>query len=426
MKANIVLLATWLLFSALVCFCAEGPENGIAERKICVFDLQQIGDRSAKDAEIFGSVIKKTLVFELKVAGFTVLDDALWKQKQRSEGIRNDDLIEGNAVFKLGEMIQANVVISGFFTIEDERILFGIKCYDLWSKRLAVSVLKSGRAGVSATSLINSAVEEIIPKIKKELESYTVSEGTVSKEVVVYEDVTFKEMQEMGKRIAVTLKSVDEDAYIFLADTYIGRITDGECLIETKANSTLHIGMIKEGYHMSDLEIGLEDEDAEIHVKKLAKKTVFATDIQYTFFQFLGAGLGIRYYIIPDWFFLHANNYFYMQAGYQPGSWSIFHNDLNFILGGYVYFPPDFIFRVSLYTGLGFVFSFHTAPDFPVYTSYYWDILGGFVELNLEDIIIYVKEGGRFYQDIFSNSLRPDGWNRPWAVTLSIGVMMKW
>jgi len=398
-----------------------------ADRKVCVFDIHKIKSAKKNDNEnIFSSVIKDNIIFELKLAGFKIVDDSEWRSLQKKEGIESDKLIEGISAIKLGNILNADVAISGFYSVNESRIIFGIKCYDINSKRLAVSILKSGRAGLSATSLINATIEEIIPKISIELEKYSTRGDTIEKEIIVYQDITSKEMMELGEKISVTLKSRDEDAYIFLADKYIGRISDGNLIIESKAWSQMYIDIVKPNFHTAREALKLGGDDLEINLKPLTKKTQMGFEIQYTLYQTLGLGLGFRYYFSPDWFFIHANNYLYAQVSMLKGSNILFHNDLNIYAGQYILFPPDSIFRFGFSTGLGTVASIFLNTDIPIHTSFYMDIIGGWIELNFTNFLIYYKCTGRYYHDIFENSLVQNGWHEPIPVCLSIGAVLRW
>lgn len=396
-------------------------------RKVCVFDVPRIQkDEEESEGEIFTEVIKNTLVFELKVAGFEIIDDAIWKEIKEKDRYSDEDLLEGSNAVALASQVNADVAIIGFYSVEQRRILFGIKCYDVKSRRLAVSLLKSGRAGVSATSLINDAIEEIIPKISEQLSAYSAQGDTIEKEVIVYEDITFKEMIEMGTRIQVTLKSVDEDADVYLADTHIGKIKGGEISFESKASSVVEVRVEKSRHHPGTYEFELGEEDEVIKLPRLGKVSRMALKAEYTLFQTLGMGIGVRYYFIPDWLFVSLSNYTYVQAGIHPESNSVLHFDCNLSVGYYLYFSPSGIFRAGVLAGFGWIPTMILSGGVPVFHDFYWDILGSWIELNFKHFIVYFKEVGRFNHDIFGKGLLDTGWAKPIPVMLSIGVIWKW
>lgn len=407
----------------------ETVETGETEvvRRVCVYDVPRIQkDEKESEGEIFTEVIKNTLIFELKLAGFEIIDDAAWKEFKDKDGYSDEDLLEGTNAVALAKQVKADVAIIGFYTVEQRRILFGIKCYDVKSRRLAVSILKSGRAGVSATSLINDAIEEIIPRISEELASYSASGDTIEKEVIVYEDITFKEMIELGTRIRITLKSHDEDADIYLADTLIGKITGGEISFDSKASSLIEVRVEKPRHHPRTLELELGEEDAVINLPRLGKVSRLAGNAEYTLFQTAGLGLGVRFYIIPDWFFISLSDYIYFQAGYLPGSNSVFHFDANLSMGCYVYFSPSGIFRAGVCAGFGWISSLILTGETPGAHDFYWDIFGGWAELNFKHYIFYFKAVGRFNHNITGKGLLETGWAAPIPVKLSTGVVWKW
>ncbi|MBN2532803.1 MAG: hypothetical protein JXB88_07930 [Spirochaetales bacterium] len=423
----------------LILFMVSFPASGQAvdtgstkeARKVCLFDISRIQKEEKEpgkepEGEIFTEVIKDTLAFELKVAGFEIIDDAIWKQLKKKEAYSDDDLLEGKNAVILAQKANADVAITGFYMLDQKRILFGIKCYDVKSRRLAVSILKDGQAGVSFISLINNAIEEIIPRINMELSSYSAQGDTIEKEVVVYEDITFKEMIELGTRIKVTLHSVDEDADIYLADTHIGKITGGEISFESKALSVVEVRIEKSKHYTRILEYELGEEDQVIHLPRLGKVTHMAMNAEYTIFQTVGIGIGFRYYILPDWLFIHFIMYPYLQAGYLPETNSVLHIDNNLSVGYYIYFSPSSYFRAGVAVGLGWIPTIIFAPKAPVINDFYWDILGVWIELNLKDFIVYYKITGRFNHNILGDGHLNTGWARPIPVLFSIGVVWKW
>jgi hypothetical protein len=428
-KKFICIVFLCLCFASTLPAQEETGESGPAEkvRKVCIFDIPQIQKQDGEPGnEIFTEVIKESLMFELELAGFEIIDDSVWKEIKDKKGYRDEDLLEGSYAVTLARDVKADVAITGFYRLNEGRILFGIKCYDVKSRRLAVSILKDGRAGVSATNLINNAIEEIIPKISEELASYSAQGDTIEKEVVIYEDITFKEMIEMGTTIQVTLQSVDEDAAVYLADTPVGKIKDGQITFDSQASAVVEVRVEKAGYHPRTCEFEVGGKDEVIHLPRLAKRSRLALRTEYTLFQTVGLGIGVRYYFIPDSLFLDGSCYPYIQAGYIPGSNSVLHLNTNLTLGYYVYFSPSSLFRAGVLAGLGWIPTIIMTKGEPVYHDFYWDILGIWVELNFHNFIIYCKENGRFNHNITGDGLLETGWARPIPVVLSIGVIWKW
>jgi hypothetical protein len=387
------------------------------------------------NGSLFKDSIKENLVLELKIGGFSIVDENKWREKERELKLNDNELFDGPVAMKLAEKSDADVAITGFLLLSKKKILFGIKCYDVKAKRLAATVIKNGRPGLSVASLINEAINEIMPKIKKELEMYTITEGEIRKEVTVYEDITLKQFRDMGQIITLTLLSSDEGAVVYMADKNAGTIADGKLSSSISGNANLIIRIEKPGFYDSTQEVKVGDSDSQIRLKPLYKKSFsFAPEISYTVFQFYGLGLGMRYYPVTPWFdltdwtFFNLNNYLYIQAGSSTNSSMIVHNDINLSINQYVLNDPSSFFRLGVYTGAGVIVTFFTVPNMPVYSDFYIDIFGAWTELNFPDFILYFRLTARAYTPFFNiitNDLLGSGMFKMGPVT-SIGVVYKW
>ncbi|MBN2736601.1 MAG: hypothetical protein JXR70_06440 [Spirochaetales bacterium] len=394
-------------------------------RKVIIFDLINLGDSAETDSSrVFKQAIKSNLEFGLENQGFTILDDSLWQNILTREKIDSNDLVQGDLAIKVGSLASADVVISGFYKINQNRILFGIKCYDVFSGSLAVSTLKVGRAGLSLTTLINETISEVIPQIKAEIASMTAVGDKIEKEVIITESVQMTKVTEMGETIKVRIKSVDEGAEVYLADEKIGTITGGGLLIKSKIGSTLQLLITKEGYHSRETEIKVQDRDLEIPIPPLFRKTTMALDLRYTILQFVGLGAGLRYYFIKDWTFVSGLNYFYAQIGEGPEANPVFHNDVTLTIGQYLLFNEDSAFRAGVSAGFGGIFNFFTVPEAPLYIDTYFDVLGLFFEWNLKDFLLYYQFSLRYVAPVFEDHIQEKGYIKNGV--FSFGACLKW
>jgi hypothetical protein len=407
------------------------------QRKVCVFTISDITEDTTQEKllPIFRESIKENLMLELKVAGFSVLEEKFWRNKQKELGISDNDLFEGQQAIRLAQGVGADVAVSGFLLLAKNKILFGIKCYDVQARRLATTVIKSGKQGLAVSSLISEAITELIPKITKALDIYTVKEGEIEKEVNVFKDITLKEIRSMGTTVNVTLTSIDENAQVYLADKLMGQFTDGRITLEASANSSLLLRIAKPGHYDITKEVPVGEKDATVAIEPMYKTSaMFEPELNYGFYQFFGLGAGVRYYPVTPWFdltdwaFINLNNYLYAQLDYMGNMSAVMHDDINLSLNSYVLLGPQSFFRFGVFAGAGNIITFFTVPDMPVYSDFYLDLIGTWSELNFMDFKIYLRLSARMYAkffDIITNDLLGEGFYRMGPVT-SIGVVFKW
>jgi hypothetical protein len=416
----------FLFLAGIFALYAQEKQDAPAPRKVCIFLFPDISPATDKtgDAVFFQSAIKENLVFELKDAGFDIVDDVKILTFQKQLKITNMDLVDGAKAMQLASAATGDVAITGFFRLEENRILFGVKCYDVLSNRLAVTVLKDGRAGASLSNLIHDAINEIIPLIQEKIPPLASLGKTIEREIPVIKKIVIKKSQEKGKRIKLTFQSNDENAQIFFADHLIGEIKEGSFEIPAKASSKLVIEVKKENFHAVVKTVDLGEEDMTIKLDPLVRENQFALDGEYACFQFFGVGGGFRWYPVSDWLYLRASEYFFLQLG-GPSTSPVIHNDINVSVSLYLIFGPESLFRLGFLTGAGVILTNFTAPNLPFSTDYYWDCLGMFMELNFGEWSYFLKETGRYFLG-FGDNLLGTGWNRPWPVNLSVGVVKKW
>lgn len=411
----------------LLCLLPLSAREVFPERKVCILDVVDLSENSTTegDASAFREIFKDNFAYELSNAGFVMLDDRSWKTHQGS--LLQTDLLDEANILTLGEKAGADVVIAQFIRLDDSRILYGIKCYDVEKGLLAASVLKSGRAGLSLTSTINNTIKEIIPQIKRSMNPLSQVGQEYVVEVYKEEKVDVEVYESTVNYVTVTIKSADEGARLFAADALVGEIKAGSFTFKVPEESFTLLTLRKEGYVDKDIPVHVQTEGIETVVPSLKKSVKEALKGEYAVFQLFGAGIGYRYYFIPDWFFAEAQDYLYFQYDFSSASQPLIHNDINLSLGHYLYFDPDTPVRLSLYAGGGWILTAMFRPDFSVYGDFYRDVLGATVEWNLGDLKFYYKQGGRYtYGGLFMSDLLGEGWWPYTSLYMALGGIIRW
>ena len=393
------------------------------EKRVSVFLHANFSETRKRD--IFRDVVTDALIAELKQVNFTLVPEEEWQEARRQEGIQDDDLVRGPVVLRLAKKLGADVAITGFVRIEDNEILFGIKCYDVAGEKLSLSILKEGPAGLQVYGLINDAAAELVPHIRELLRPPSVAEAA-PEEKIIKEIVYRHETVEMGQKIQVTFLSENEGAEVYLAgQKYIGEIREGKLAFTAKANTRLILEVRKPGFHDSHHELSLKEEDEELKLPSLMPLARSGLELEYTSFQFLGAGAAYRRYLIPDKLYLRVEDYLYLSYPFiNPGAKPVFHNDLEFQIGTYIFTPPASLFRFGLTTGVGLILTKMVVPT-PLFMDLYWNILDFSLELNFKKLVFYLKTEVKYTIGI-GNNLLGVGMIEGFGPLYSLGAIWKW
>ncbi|MBA7477114.1 MAG: hypothetical protein GH155_08070 [Spirochaeta sp.] len=404
-----------------------------AKDKVCI--LLQVSLSESSKWDLFRYVITDAMRVELNLVDFIVIPVSEWQEIKKREQFSDTDLLSGANAVSLGRMLEVDQVITGFVRVDQGRILFSLKSYDTATGRLTGAVVKSGRAGLHVYNLINEAAAELIPALQAEI-SPLPQEVVIIQEEKLVKDITFEEeISEMGRLIRVTLlaRGEDEGAEILLAgDRLAGVITNGKLSFTAKADTRLVIVNRKEGYHPDRQVFKLGDRDKRIKLRPLIPVARRGLELEYTSMQMLGLGGAYRYYIKPDQFLVRVADYLYLQYPFlNPNARPVIHNDFMLQVGHYVLFPPSSRFRVMVNTGLGAIitlftdFSLYSNMDNPIFTDFYLNILGFWMEANFSHWSYFYRMDMRYALGWGNNLIGAGGFSNGGPV-LTIGAVKKW
>ncbi len=369
--------------------------------------------------DIFRDVIRDALAVELKLAGYRLVPSTEWQKVQKEKNIQDKELVYGPVAINLAEEVGADIAVTSFIRIENREILLGIKCYDIAGKSLCLSLLNKGVTGLLVYNLINDTSRELITGLKEPL--FREDRKRVTVKEISYEH----KIVEMGEVIQVTLLSRDEGAEVYLAgDKYIGNIENGKLSFSAKADTRLILVIRKPGYHEASREFKLKDTDKELKLPSLNPVTHMAVEVEYSSFQFLGAGAAYRFYLVPDKYFLRADNYFYMQYPFLPGASPVVHNDIQAQIGAYVFLPPYSRVRIGIAGGVGVILTSLTKP-LSLYTDFYFSPLNYWIEFKVWKWVLFYKHEIKYAVGI-GRDLLGTGMMSDYGPTQTIGVIWKW
>jgi hypothetical protein len=269
-------------------------------------------------------------------------------------------------------------------------------------------VVRTGTVDLSMFTLIDTAVARMVPEIR------LLAAGPLPKDV--------RQVKE------ITLLSPDENAEVYLAgEQLVGQIQQGVLTLPyfpLAVGSTIRVEKRKEGYYTSTEDLQIDRPSVEITLRPMARKTRWATELNWTTKQLVGFGLAQRWYPMPDILFLAFEHYFFLQTNFTEGSRAVLHNDFELLVGGYPFSRVDARFRVAFSTGFGMILTYFSLPDQPVYTDFYFNIINVALEWNWSRWMTYLRSDALYGlgigADILGRGMMANG------PVLTAGVMYKW
>ena len=390
-------------------------EDNIKEKSkitVCVFldvDLSETEENSK-----YENIITDQLIVELENNGFNVLPRKRMEKVVVDSDLSKKELVSGANVIPLARQAGADLAFCGFYRVENKALHLQIKCYNVVREELIGAVLNSGRLNLSIYNLINRAVGEIVPRMQVIKEPVN--------EIAAVRDQVRK----------VTLFSPDEDMEVSLAGgRRVGRVSNGRLVlpfIPFKIGSELILEKRKEGFYTDEERVVLEEGSQEIELRPLRKKTRLATEIHWTYGQLLGMGIGQRYYLKPDYWFLSGEFYYYIQQSFMENSRPVFHYDLKFLFGGYPFIPASFRFRIGLCSGIGGIITSYSVPGMPDNRDIYLNVLNIWLEWNFSKrLVLFLRAEGKYALGLENGLL-----NRGWLMVgdhfppITLGLVRKW
>ncbi len=366
-------LSCALLLAAALLWCDAEPPAG---KSACVFPFADLSP-AAGDAER-RNALSDALSTELQTAGITLLPQEKWQGIAEKLSITPIDLLEGPAAARLAAEAGAELAVSGFFSMEKERILICVSFYDAKANDLVAGFIGSWRFDLGLYNSLHSEVAALLPKIRLSDATPPAAEGEAAPGLPL-------------SRIAFT--SMQDGIEVVLAGDKSAGVTEGGELVVPmegmKAGTPLFILKRKDGFHASWQAVRAAP---QVTLSPLAKKTTLAAEAIWTYGQILGVGGAFRYYPIPDWLFIAASAYPSVQSPFTPGSVLVLHSDIGIQAGLYLIFAPESPFRLGFSTGAGAIFTNVLTPAIPASTDFYLNPLNLWVEWNLPGVSFFLRE----------------------------------
>ncbi len=360
-------------------------------------------------AQEYGALITQALSLETANAGFPLVPQARCEAARADLGIAASDLASGPGALAVARAVEAAVAATGLYRLDDDRLVIELKFYDVQRERLITAVVKTGRAGLAVYNLVSDAMLEAQVPLTEWLASAAERESGVA-----------------PRARMLSLMSPDEGSDIFVAGRHVTTIIDGRGLLPSAtADSVLFLESRKAGFHARSQRIKVPGGGpAEARLEPMVPQTRWAGEAMYTSGQLVGVGLGARYYISPDKLYLSGDTYLYAQSTFSGDS-TVFHGDLRFLAGRYLFLGPYSPVRMGFAAGFGGIFSFSTDRGAGSALDVYVSPANLWIEWNRRRWSVYGRIEGKYAG---GSGFLPEGWLEVGGggPPMTIGVVYKW
>jgi hypothetical protein len=261
-------------------------------------------------------------------------------------------------------------------SLSGDRIAYRVAIYDSEDGDLASGDAFSALAGLAAVQLMRDATTRVVQR----LAGYETEMTGAPRRLVAYRVLV---------RCPVEGAEIRLDSPGHRAGESLGRISGGRLELPYYPflqGSTLYVSAtVKGGARiLGEAALGTEPVTVELSVPRPRLDFLAGTGTG----RLAGASGAVRFYYDPDWSYFYFEDRAYVGYDMQQGSTPLFHDELRYGLGWYLFAPPASKFRVGYSLGLGVIFTPMT--------------LAGSDTRLLSDLILYPVEACaeyRFWKD---------------------------
>jgi len=403
----------FILLFASVLLPAQEKNKEEAPPKVAVFrpvDFAQSTESIAYH-EIF------YLSFESRMAelGFVMIPRSAVEALPGYSALKGEEAVSGEKLLEYAKKLGADSAVVSSYGIEGgKRLYVQIVVYDVRTGKIVASLMNSGYASLAGFDFLAEVVEAVTPSIQEYLKVFNRTEPTT------YEAVE-----------GIVFRSKDEGLQVrYESGQYIGSISDGTLrapYVPFVVGTTIKVGMEKPDYYPDSRSFVLKEGMNEINLPPLERKFRNELSVYWCYGQSVGAGVGYRYYPIPDYIFLSVDNYFYLQYDFMDYNEPVYHDDASFSVGAYFFSSHLTPVRFGASVGCGVIVTSFTKSDMPTYTDYYINFATLFLDLNIRPWTLYAQGALKYSLGIGNNILGQQYLILPkFGPFVSVGVRKKW
>ena len=379
----------------------------VVDKSVTVFPLANLSPGGAQKEH--QKALSEAVRQEFAAVGFRVLTDEVWSAEAARQKLAPDHVTEAPQVLLLGQKAGADMAVSGFYWMENDRILVSVQCYDVKAGTLLTGFLHTWRFNLGFYNSIHAEIADLVERVV----FLSAPRLITLKDDVRIDEITFASPQNGMEVVVEGQKS-------------IGRIQDGTLVFQTdglKAGTPLRVEKQQEGYHTLWQNIIASP---EVLLTPLPRKNILSLEVDWTAGQLLGGGATLRWYPVPDWIMVNFSEYLHTQVPLvSSGNWPI-HADSELLAGLYLFLPPESGFRFGISAGVGTILTY--IPSAPIFTDVYINILSLWGEWRVAGIPMFSRVDLKIPLGVGNNLLgqgNPIHWGQ-FLPPITLGVVIPW
>ncbi len=398
-----------VLFLCVVLPAAWAVDDRVAATSVCVFPLSNLtpGGKMQEHQQ----PLSEAVVQEFAAVGYHMVSQDQWLAEAAREKVPVDRITEAPVVLRLGSQSGADMAVSGFYWMEQGRILISIQCYDVKAGTLITGFLHTWRFNLGFYNSIHAEIADLVQKVV----FLTAPRLITLKDSVRVDQITFTSPQN-GMEVLIQ------------GQNNAGRIKDGTLVSDTggiKAGTPLMVEKRQEGYHPLWQSIIASP---EVALTPLPRENRLSVELDWTAGQLEGAGATLRWYPVPDWIMVNFSEYVYTQIPLVPGASVPIHADSELLAGLYLFLPPQSAFRFGISSGIGTILTYIPSTTLPLFTDVYVNLFSLWGEYKVGGYPILLRLELKIPLGI-GTSLLGTGNPLTWGTGLppiAVGVVLPW
>ncbi len=383
-------------------------EIQISGKSVVVFPLVNLSPGGAQKEH--QTPLSEAVEQEFGAVGFTLIPQDQWISEADRLKIPPMRVLEAQQALALSGNTGAEMAVMGSYSMENDRILVSIQCYDVSAGTLITGFLHTMRFNLGFYNLLHREIAGLVQKVI----FVTAPKLIGIQEEVRVDEITFTSPQNGMEVVVEGHKSV-------------GRIKDGSLVFKTgglRAGTVLQIEKQQDGYHTVWQTIHAAP---EVALLPIPRKDIFAIEIDWTTGQLEGAGATMRWYVVPNWIMVGFSEYLFAQIPtVSNGSWPL-HSDTELLAGLYLIWPPESPFRFGISAGVGKYLTWVPSTSLPVYSDIYINPLSIWAEYKIWGLTFLLRVQAKIALGMGTNLLGTNFISGgPLFVPVTLGVVFPW
>jgi len=139
---------------------------------VCVFPISDLS--TAEAAHVAGlegngadrsRMLRSAVNQEFRTAGYDVIAETQWRSGDGA-GLSDRDLLDPFRAATVGRAAGAVLAVNGSFTVQGDRILVTVSCYDAFTGKLKASFTRTWLYNLGVVSLLHAQVRDLIVRLR--------------------------------------------------------------------------------------------------------------------------------------------------------------------------------------------------------------------------------------------------------------------